>query len=122
MKKITFANNQAPSVNDINLNKMQDNMEEALTWQSQALNLGNGEIATVEGIKTASEVYVIFGISATIRCGILFPKYLSGTGMSMLATDGTTKKSFCKVTFETGKVQNGASNLSDNRIIGILWK
>lgn len=122
MKKIIFANNQAPAVNDINLNKMQDNMEEALKWQSQAVSLGNGEKATVEGIKTANEVYVIFGISGVIRCGILFPKILSGTGMSMLATDGTTKKSFCKVTFETGQVQNGAANLSDNRIIRVLWR
>ena len=31
MEKITFINGQAPAINDYNLNKMQDNMEQALS-------------------------------------------------------------------------------------------
>lgn len=40
MEKIRFVNNQAPALNETNLNKMQDNFEEALNEKQDIIASG----------------------------------------------------------------------------------
>ena len=47
MEKIVFVNNQAPALNQTNLNKMQDNIENAINEKQDEIKSGTTLPATV---------------------------------------------------------------------------
>jgi len=48
MRRIVFVNNQAPALNQTNLNALQDNIEEALDEKQDVIESGTSLPATVE--------------------------------------------------------------------------
>lgn len=97
MEKITFINGQAPAINDYNLNKMQDNMEQAISDEIEEIKKEivlyedsegtTGEITLSESIANFKYLEVFYGNGT---------KTLSGSTKALTSANG-----FCLMTQTT---------------------
>lgn len=92
-------------------------------WNEQDVNLSYNDSTTIEDIKNATEILLVFSISERNYIIMNFPRILSGSKISTTAKDGSRDlRCTAAVNFDTGTIQNGAEGYVDLRISKVFWR
>ncbi len=108
------------SLNDAEVEGIKNRIE----WKSQDVNLSYNQNTTIEDIKNASEVIVIFRVSDTSYVQIYYPREMSKMWLNAYCkpTPSTDGRASAYIDFTNGYIQNSTAEYVDLAISKVLWR